>query len=201
MEGFLHLARRLTRWSAWFSGALLLAAAFLICVEVTVRKLFSLSIGGAEELSGFALAVGTAWGLVYTLFERGHVRIDSLYIHMSVRIQAALDILGLLIFLLFFGLVMWRGWGVFAESWERDAHTMSAMGTPLIYPQFLWALGLTATIVLGLLLLIATAAAFIQGNLSAVQRLAGSKAAKDELDEEIAISKRLRNDKAEKDPT
>ena len=56
-------AQRLTRFGLWFGGALILAAAVLIGVDVTLRKFFNASIGGADELAGYALALGTAWSL------------------------------------------------------------------------------------------------------------------------------------------
>src|SRR5207237_7966376 len=54
-------AQRLTRFGLWFGGALILAAAVLIGVDVTLRKFFNASIGGADELAGYARALGTAW--------------------------------------------------------------------------------------------------------------------------------------------
>ena len=46
---------RLTRFGLWFGGGLVLAAALLIGVDVTLRKFFDTSIGGADELAGYAL--------------------------------------------------------------------------------------------------------------------------------------------------
>ena len=48
--------QRLTRYGLWFGGALVLLAALLIGVDVTLRKFFQTSIGGADELAGYALA-------------------------------------------------------------------------------------------------------------------------------------------------
>ena len=43
--------RRLTQWGLWFGGALILLAALLIGVDVVLRKVFTRSIGGADELA------------------------------------------------------------------------------------------------------------------------------------------------------
>ena len=61
MDRLLEYARLLSRAGAWFGGALLIVAAFVIGIDVVIRKLFNLSIGGADELSGYALAIGSAW--------------------------------------------------------------------------------------------------------------------------------------------
>lgn len=40
----------------------MLLAAVLIGIDVVIRKFFATSIGGADELAGYALAIGTSWG-------------------------------------------------------------------------------------------------------------------------------------------
>ena len=55
--------RRFAQWGLWFGGALVLLAAVLIGIDVLMRKFLARSIGGADELAGYALAIGTAWGL------------------------------------------------------------------------------------------------------------------------------------------
>ena len=71
--------RRFAQWGLWFGGALVLLAAILIGIDVLMRKFLARSIGGADELAGYALAIGTAWGLGAALLDRAHIRIDSLY--------------------------------------------------------------------------------------------------------------------------
>ena len=105
MDSLLLLARRIARAGTWFSGALVLAAAFMITVDIAMRKLLALSLGGASELSGYVLAIGTAWSLAFCLFERAHIRIDSLYVYLPNRICAGLDILALAAFTFFIALV------------------------------------------------------------------------------------------------
>ena len=72
--------RRFAQWGLWFGGTLVLLAALLIGVDVLMRKFFDRSIGGADELAGYSLAIGSAWGLGAALLDRAHIRIDSLYV-------------------------------------------------------------------------------------------------------------------------
>ena len=60
MERAMSLARRLCQMGLWFGGALVLLAALLIGIDVLLRKFFQTSIGGADELAGYALALGTS---------------------------------------------------------------------------------------------------------------------------------------------
>ena len=130
MDRLLEYARLLSRVGAWFGGALLIVAAFIIGVDVVIRKLFSWTVGGADELSGYALAIGSAWSFAFALTERAHVRIDSLYVTLPARLCALLDILGLTIFMLFLGMVTYYGYGVLWNTIEFDAHSMSPIATP-----------------------------------------------------------------------
>ncbi|MEM7296313.1 MAG: TRAP transporter small permease subunit, partial [Pseudomonadota bacterium] len=55
----------LSRVLVWIGGILILGSAGLVTVEVFGRKLFNYSIGGADELSGYAFAVATTFGLAF----------------------------------------------------------------------------------------------------------------------------------------
>jgi TRAP-type mannitol/chloroaromatic compound transport system permease small subunit len=185
LDPLLGLARRIARAGAWFGGALLIAAALLVGVEVIIRKAFSLSVGGAEELAGYALAISTSWALAFTLLERAHIRIDSLYVHLPVRLCALLDIAGLLLLTAFFALITWYGYGVFQTSHALGARSMSPLGTPLVLPQLLWVLGLVMFLAIAVLLLLRALVALIAGDLATVRRLVGSRTLREEVAAEL----------------
>ena len=88
-----------------------------ICIDIVLRYAFSLTVGGADELSGYALAIASAWGFSAALLSRSHIRIDSVYVRVaSRRVRATLDLLSLVTFALFFALVAWHAWGVLQQS-------------------------------------------------------------------------------------
>ena len=62
MEAALTGMRRFAQWGLWFGGALVLLAALLIGIDVLMRKFLDRSIGGADELAGYALAIGIGVG-------------------------------------------------------------------------------------------------------------------------------------------
>jgi TRAP-type C4-dicarboxylate transport system permease small subunit len=178
-------ARRVAHWGLWLGGALVLLAALLIGVDVVMRKFFSASIGGADELAGYALALGTAWALAAALLERAHIRIDSLYVRLPRRLRFALDVAGLVLLIAFFGLTAWHGWSMVAQSWSAGSRSQSALQTPIVIPQLGWLLGLLVFASVGILVLVHAMMLAAHGQRAAVARLIGTRSAEEEVDEEI----------------
>ncbi|MCB1743891.1 MAG: TRAP transporter small permease [Gammaproteobacteria bacterium] len=193
MDHLLLLAHRLSRFGAWVAGALIIGAAVLIGVDIVMRKFFSTSVGGASELSGYVLAISASWGFALTLLDRAHIRIDSLYVVLPLRLRALMDILGLVVLLAFVGFLSWQCSLVFLQTYELGSRALTPIATPLVYPQALWLLGMVYfLIVIGLLLLRAVLA-LLGGDLQTVQRIAGSRSATQEVEEELRDT-RLRMD-------
>jgi len=178
-------ARRVAHWGLWLGGALVLLAALLIGVDVVMRKFFSASIGGADELSGYALALGTAWALAAALLERAHIRIDSLYVLLPRRLRFPLDVAGLGLLIAFFGLTAWHGWSMVAQSWSAGSRSQSALQTPIVIPQLGWLLGLVVFVAIGMTVLVRTVVLAARGQRAAVARLIGTRSAEEEVDDEI----------------
>src|SRR3990170_293960 len=147
--------RRFAQWGLWFGGALVLLAAVLIGVDVLMRKFLARSIGGADELAGYALAIGTTWGLGAALLDRAHIRIDSLYVLFPQKLRLALDLVALVLLVGFFAMIAWHGLGVVSQSWTSGSRSQSALETPTIIPQVLWIAGLAAFVMIGAMVLAA----------------------------------------------
>lgn len=177
--------RRFTQGSLWFGGALVLLAAVLIGIDVLMRKFLARSIGGADELAGYSLAIGTAWALGAALLDRAHIRIDSLYGLFPRRVRLALDVLGLVLFIGFFALVAWHGLGVVSQSWTSGSRSQSALETPTVIPQLLWILGLAGFLVVGVVLLLHALALWARGDLQGMAQLTSTRSAEEEIDDEI----------------
>lgn len=177
--------RRFAQWSLWFGGALVLLAAVLIGVDVLMRKFLARSIGGADELAGYSLAIGTAWGLAAALLDRAHIRIDSLYVLFPQKIRLILDVVALVLLVAFFALTAWHGWGVVSQSWTSDSRSQSALETPTIIPQALWIAGLVAFVVIGVLLCIDAIRLIAAGDLRGAAKLISTRSAEEEVEDEI----------------
>lgn len=177
--------RRFAQWGLWFGGALVLLAAVLIGIDVLMRKFLDRSIGGADELAGYSLAIGTAWGLGATLLDRAHIRIDSLYVLFPQRLRLALDALAVTLLVGFFALTLWHGLGVVMQSWTSESRSQSALETPTVIPQVLWIAGLASFVVIGIVLLAEAVRTIVAGDLRATARLISTRSAEEEVEDEI----------------
>ena len=180
-------AEGISRIGAIIGGAMLLVASVLICIDITLRYTMSVTLGGADELSGYALAISSAWGFSAALLSRSHIRIDTVYVRLkSIKARALLDLISLATMMGFFGMVAWYAWGVVQQSWVSDSHSLSAIEAPLVVPQGLWFAGLLFFVLLCALLLVRGLLAFMAGDYNGLFALIGSKSALAEAEEEIA---------------
>jgi TRAP-type C4-dicarboxylate transport system permease small subunit len=177
--------RRLAQWSLWFGGSLVLLAAVLIGIDVLMRKFFALSIGGADELAGYALAIGTAWSLGATLLDRAHIRIDSLYVLFPQKTRLVLDLVAVVLLVAFFALILWHGLGVVSQSWTSGSRSQSALETPTVIPQILWIAGLAMFLWVGLVLLVGALRLAAFGDWNGMANLISTRSAEEEVEDEI----------------
>src|SRR4051812_24275946 len=177
--------RRFAQWGLWFGGALVLLAAVLIGIDVLMRKFLARSIGGADELAGYSLAIGTAWGLAAALLDRAHIRIDSLYVLFPQKLRLLLDLVALVLLVGFFALVAWHGLGVFSQSWTSGSRSQSALETPTVIPQALWIIGLLGFVVVGILLLLYALGMIMRADYAGAARTIGTRSAEEEVEDEI----------------
>lgn len=192
MSGLMAGAAALARFGLWFGGALILLAAVLIGIDVFLRKVFVLSIGGADELAGYALAIGSAWALAATLLERGHIRIDSLYMQLPGAVRIALDLVGLVLLVGFFALVFRHGIGVFEQSWTSASRSQSALETPLVIPQAIWLVGLATFVLVGVIVFLAALLRILRGDRAGASALIGTRSSAEEVVEEMRAAERRR---------
>ena len=177
--------RRFAQWGLWFGGALVLLAAVLIGIDVLMRKFLDRSIGGADELAGYSLAIGTAWGLGAALLDRAHIRIDSLYVLFPQKLRLVLDVTALVLFVGFFALTLWHGLGVVSQSWTSGSRSQSALETPTVIPQVMWIAGLAAFLVVGVILLVHALKVGFSGDLRGMAKLVSTRSAEEEVEDEI----------------
>jgi TRAP-type C4-dicarboxylate transport system permease small subunit len=182
----LAAAQRMAHAGALGGGLLILAAALLVSVDVTLRKLANMTLGGADELSGYALAIGSTWSFAFVLLARGHVRVDALYQLLPRKLAALCDVVAIVALLAFASLIAWHGAGVLAQSWQLGARSNSALAVPLAVPQALWWVGYAGFVVCAALLLLRAAIAMAAGDFAAANRLIGARSIEEEAAEELA---------------
>lgn len=191
LDRALRAADWLSLRAVWFGGALLLAAAITVSVDVVARKVFTVSLGGADELSGYAFAIGTTWAFAFALLRRANVRVDALYQHLPLPLCALLDLLGLVAIGVFAGYLGWYGWDVLATSWNLSARSNSALKVPMWIPQSLWFAGLALFVTTIALLFARALGALARRDWAGLHGLLAARSAEEEAEEEAAYARRL----------
>lgn len=191
LDRALRAADWLSLRAVWAGGALLLLAAFTVSVDVLLRKLFTVSLGGADELSGYAFAIGTAWAFAFALLRRANVRVDALYQHLPAKLCALLDILALLALGWFVATLAFYAWQVLETSWSLSARSNSALKVPLWIPQALWFGGLAVFLATLALLLARALQALLAGDWNAIHALLGARSIVEEAEDEAAYAREM----------
>ena len=194
MHPLLAAARHVARFGVWAGGSLMLLAAVIIGVEVLARRFAGMSLGGIDDLTGFILAIATAWALPLTLLDRAHIRVDTVYALLPRRVAAMLDLLALIALTGFFAVVAWYGWNVMTLSWRLGARPLSALAMPLWIPQLFWVFGLFLFLATALLLIVRAVMLLLRGDDGAVRALIGSRSIVEETEEELQDVHRRRDD-------
>lgn len=177
-------ARKLSLWLTWLGGALIVGAAFLVTLEVILRKLFNISLGGADEISGYAFGVATALAFSFALFERAHIRVDALVGVLPPALRPVLNLFGHLMLIGFAAVVVWMVWGMVADTLEFNSRSITPMRVPLAIPQIPWLMGWIFFVLTGVLITVAAVIRYVQRDTAAVQDLIGVKSLDEQIEDE-----------------
>ena len=183
LDRLIHGIGAVCRAGALVCGGLCVLVSFVIAVAVVMRKVFNVSIVGADEISSFILAASCSWGFAFALLHRAHVRVESLQLVLPRRLCAILDIVGLILLGAFVAVIAWYTANVLALSIDMGA-LADMLDVPLWLPQAFWVAGFVVSVVLAVLLLIRSLIAFLAGDLAALQALIGSRSAVEEAAQE-----------------
>lgn len=167
------------------AGWLFVVCSFFITVDVLGRKFFGVSSKATVELTGYMLAFGIAWGLTDALTTRAHIRVDVLVTRMPQGLRVYMHALALAFLVVLNFFFVWRGWAVVEESWMFGAHDSSAITTPLIIPQGLWAAGMTVFLLLSVTLLFEVIVLLGLGERERIDRLLGPRTLAEEAAEAL----------------
>jgi TRAP-type C4-dicarboxylate transport system permease small subunit len=133
---------RCSRYFAVAGGWALAGLSLYIGLDVVLRKLFSLSLQGSDEIGGYVLAIICAWGFSYALATKAHIRLTAILAKFPAKVQAIANITAYGALMLLALLMVWRGGAMLLETLEIHAVAPTPLETPLWIPQGLWTLGL-----------------------------------------------------------
>lgn len=140
------------RFSGIVFGVLMLLLALAITAETVLRKLFSFSLGGLDELGGYAMAVCAPLAFTVALLERAHIRISIFQVKMSVRAQALTNALAALSLGLLSAYLLYFTSITLLDTRSYQSVAQTPWATPLVYPQALWLAAMSVFTVAALVL-------------------------------------------------
>ncbi len=183
----ISIAERICKYGVWASGVLVLFMAVYICVDVLLRKLFSVSISGGEEFSGYTLAIMSGWAFAYALYKKAHVRIDIFYLKLPLKYRSVLDLLSLVALIIFVIPTTYYAFGVLYTSILRNSVANTPLQTPLWIPQSLWFVSLAFFSIVLVLFLVGTLSYLFKRDIISAYKLSGSTTLEEEIKEEAKI--------------
>ena len=123
-------------------GFIFLGLAGVVATETVARKLFNVSLQGADELGGYALAVGSTIAFSLALMGRSHIRVDVFHERLPRRLQAFINWLSITSLAAFAIFIAWLAGKVIADTLAYGSTAQTPWATPLIIPQSVWYAGL-----------------------------------------------------------
>ncbi|MGR9045973.1 MAG: TRAP transporter small permease subunit [Gammaproteobacteria bacterium] len=109
----------------------MVAITFLI---VVLRYTFDIGSVPLQESVTYMHALVFMFGAAYTLKADGHVRVDIFYQRVSIRTQAWIDCIGVLLLLFpVSGFMLWSSWDYVCDSWAIRESSNNSGGLPGIF--------------------------------------------------------------------
>jgi len=172
MNRTLSLLQRFNERLAIAAGILLLVSVVVTLFDIIARP-FEMSLGGTDELSGYAMAIATSWGVSYALTCMAHVRIDLLRARCASRGQALFDTVAILALAGVASAIAYRAWPVLAKTIKNGSTANTTLETPLWIPQSLWMAGWLWFAVSATVIAISVIAYVVTGKFDEVNKVAG----------------------------
>ncbi len=132
--------RALNRGVALVVGLGLLLCAGFVLTDIILRQVGT-SLGGTEEIAGYAMALATSWGMSFTLLELGHVRIDLLRVRGGSLTRALFDVLSMVVMTAVVVTIAIKAWPVLERSLANGSRANTPLETPLAWVQAPWFAG------------------------------------------------------------
>lgn len=179
------MKERIENLLATVFGLIFLGLAVVVTVETASRKLFNISLQGADELGGYALAVGSTIAFSLALMGRNHIRVDVFHEKFAPRVQAWLNwfaIVSLAALGIFIAYVAFK---VIGDTMQYRSTAQTPWATPLIWPQSVWYAGLVIFALVATGYALRASKLLLGGEFDTLNHDFHPKSAKEELKEEL----------------
>ena len=180
----IRLVNTVARLSAWLGGIALMGSALMISIDLILRKTLGVSMGGADEIAGYVLAIISAWAFPIALLKRSHIRVDILYSRLSPKRRIALDLLALACMAIFVFTLLFHTGGVLWNSIEYRSVSTSPLQIPQWLPQSLWFAGYVFFAVTLVVLTCTSLSRLRQRQWASISTLIGINSVEEDIQEE-----------------
>jgi len=170
---------------AMLFGAIFLVLSAIVSIETISRKVFNFSLQGADELGGYALAVGSTIAFSLALIGRNHIRVDVFHELLSRKVQALLNWLSIALLATLGVFIAWVAFKVLTDTLQYGSTAQTPWATPLIWPQGVWYAGLVVFALVASGFAIRATWLLASGRLDTLNRDFHPKSAKEELKDEL----------------
>ena len=166
-------------------GGIFLVLSVVVTVETISRKLFNVSLQGADELGGYALAVGSTIAFSLALMGRAHIRVDVFHEKFPRGVQAALNWISIVSLAAFGAFIAWIAFKVIGDTLQYGSTAQTPWATPLIWPQGVWYAGLVVFALVAAGYAVRATLLLAGGRIDTLNHDFHPKSAKEELKEEL----------------
>jgi TRAP-type C4-dicarboxylate transport system permease small subunit len=175
-----------SRLAAIVFGVMMMALSFAVAAETILRKFFSYSLGGVDELGGYAVAIAAPLAFLVAAIDQAHIRINVLHARMPRRARALLNVVATVSLALLALFLLYFTFRTVEDTLAYRSIAQTPWATPLIIPQSVWLVAM-ATFAIGMLAIAGHAVRLLlAGNWQALDRRFGPGSAEDELEAELA---------------
>jgi TRAP-type C4-dicarboxylate transport system permease small subunit len=166
-------------------GVIFLLLAAVVTVETASRKLFNVSLQGADELGGYALAVGSTIAFSLALMGRNHIRVDVFHEKFPRALQAFLNWFSITSLAAFAVFMAWVATKVITDTRLYGSTAQTPWATPLLWPQSVWYAGLVIFALVAIGFALRASWLLASGRIEQLNHDFHPKSAKEELKEEL----------------
>ena len=166
-------------------GGIFLGLAVVVAIETISRKLFNVSLQGADELGGYALAVGSTIAFSLALMGRNHIRVDVFHEKFPRSLQAAMNWLSIVALAVFGAFIAWIAFKVISDTLQYGSTAQTPWATPLIWPQSVWYAGLVTFALVATGYAVRATLLLFTNRIDTLNHDFHPKSAKEELKEEL----------------
>lgn len=179
-QKLIAILRRINKGVALLVGLGLLACAGFVLLDIVMRQIGT-SLGGTEEIAGYAMAIATSWGMGYTLLELGHVRIDLLRSRMQSFGRALFDVFAMVVMSGVVVTIAIKAWPVVERSLVNGSRANTPLETPLALVQVPWFAGWVWFAVMSCIVTLAALSLIVRGRAAETEPMIGAFAEQDML--------------------